>query len=97
MSITGNNEIYGGVGLTVERQTLPQISQSKCHTQPRRTDSYLSGEARNQPQSGLMMTINIGRLRQAIYNVRANGGTSDNARQEDLCGIVVATLQEEIS
>ena len=54
--------------------------------------------ASNRSQSGLMTTVNTGRLRGTVKNLRAASTTSDHAIQ-DYVGVivVVVALQQEIS
>ena len=63
-SITGNDEIYNGIGLMFKRLVLPKKSTPPFHTRHRRKFDYFHDKASNRSQRGLTMTINTGRLQQ---------------------------------
>ena len=89
---------YSGVGFSFIRQILPEISFLSFHTQRRRKSDYLSRQnIQIDDKSGLTMTVNTGRLRQAINNLLHFGATWDNERHEYVSAIVVAAVQEEKS
>ena len=89
--------MHDGVGLVFESPVLPEISFVPFHTQQRRKTTTVTTKQAYQPKIGITMTVNIGRLRQAINNLPAFGATSDNERQEYISFVVVAALQDEIS
>ena len=76
----------------IERQTLPEISFYIIHT--RQTATTYDDKASNRAKSGLTMTVNTGRLRQAINNLSQYGYSLYHEKQQYVSFIVVAALQE---
>ena len=89
--------LYSGVGHMLERQILPKKLFKKIHTQQRRKRTNITTKQANRPKSGLTMTFNTGRLRQAINNRLKDASNSDHEEQEYVSVIIVPALQEEQS
>ena len=87
--------MYDGVGLVFECLVLPKKAFEKIHTQQRRKRTNITTKHANLPKSGLTMTVNTGRLSQAINNLLKYGATSDHDGHEYVSTIVVSALQEE--
>ena len=60
-----------------ERQILPEKSILPFHTEQRRKIDFITAKQAIDPQSGLTMTVNTGRLRQAINNLPKDASNSD--------------------
>ena len=73
------------------------IVQENSHSATTQNE-YLSRQSKQiDPKNGLTMTVNTGRLRQAINNQRSFADTSDHEGQEYVSFIVIAARQDEIS
>ena len=67
--------VYDGVGLIFERLVLPKKSAPPFHTRQRRKTTFITTKQAIDSQRELTMTVNNGRLRQAINNLLICGLT----------------------
>ena len=79
------------------RQILLEKPTPPFHTRQRRKRLLITTKQAIDPQSGLTMTVNTGRLRKTINNLPECGYSLDNEGHEYVSVIVVAALQEEQS
>ena len=73
-----------------------EIDAPVSHTTTTKSRLFVTIKHANRPKSRLTMTVNTGRLRRSINNLRVKSFTRDHARREYVSVITVAALQEEI-